>query len=254
LPASDCAKMRTVCSTLTIGLLSVAACAPLVHGVEALPKVEEIKRGIIARASITGGSELQLNYECRKETISEEFNSNGRLANRKVNVGQTHTVPSGVLSANKYSQRNGISLDEELLHRFEFKLLRREVLNRRPALLLQLSPRKEHASVFQFQERVLNRMGGLVWVDEEDYELVKATFRLTEPVSLGPLGAVEKLDFAFERFRAEDGHWLPQRTETYFKGRKFLKPVQTRRHVKYSEYKKLTESSGSSLSHLRHLR
>jgi hypothetical protein len=234
----------------TIALCLAGVIASPAWSMEALPKVEEIKRGIVARAAEVGQIQVLPGYECVKESISEEFNSKGRLASRQVKTGEGQAVPNGVLSANKWTQKNGVSLDEELLQRFEFKLVRRELINERPAFLLRFSARNQPVSVLQFQERVLNRMTGLVWVDEQDYELVKAHFLLSEPVSLGILGAVESLSFAFERFRAEDGNWLPERTETFFKGRKFLTPVQTRKQVRYSGFRKIVQPVEHSLGSL----
>jgi hypothetical protein len=218
--------------------LTILIFPPSARSAESLPSVEEIKRSIVTRAATVGERGALHTYECKKETVSEEFNSNGRLASRQVKVGQSTAVSNGVLSASKWSRKNGFSLDEELLQRFEFQLVRRETINDRSAFMLRFTPRRHSVPVFQFQERVVNRMSGLIWVDEEDHELVKAHLRLSEPVSLGPLGAIETLSFDFERFRAEDGSWLPERTETRFKGRKFLKNLQTRNQVRYSDFKK----------------
>ena len=85
----------------------------------------------------------------------------------------------------------------------------------------------------------MNRAMGTLWIDEQDDQSVKATIGLSESVSFGILGAVDSLNFGFERLHTETGTWLTRWTDTAFKGRKFVIPVQFRKRVDCSNFTRL---------------
>jgi hypothetical protein len=182
-------------------------------------------------------------YVCTKQTVTEQFDSDGKVTERKVNVGETRSAANGNRDANKWTTSNGFSIDKELLSRYEFSILAKETVNGRPAYLLSFVPKQPPPPVHHFQDRLLNRAMGSIWIDDQDYDLVKANICLGQPVSFGILGAVDSFTFAFERARAEDGSWLTRWTETFIKARKFLKFVQTRRRVDWSDFKKANAAS-----------
>jgi hypothetical protein len=187
----------------------------------------------------------QAYYLCTKQTVTEELDSDGHVTDRKVKVGESHLDPKAIKDANKWGSQNGVKLNEDLLRRFQFTVVRRELLNRRSAFVLSFVPKDPPAPVHHFQDRLLNRAMGALWIDQQDYELVKADLCLGEPVSFGILGAVDSLRFSFERIHAQDGAWLTKWTDTFFKGRKFIIPVQFRKRVDCTAFKRLDASDAA---------
>lgn len=208
----------------------------LCRGEEPLPPVEEVIRRFIERSQTNSVVEEQTSYRCTRQTVTEDMDSDGHIKNRKVKIRETQSRASGPGDARKWSTSNGFSLDASLLRRYTFTLAGVETLNERPAYLLKFVPKVPPAPIRRFQDHLLNRVAGTLWIDQQDYELVKAQLRLEEPVSFGIIGAVDTLTFAFERARSNEGGWLTKWTETYVKARKFLTPLQTRKRVEWSDF------------------
>jgi hypothetical protein len=225
---------------LVLALACVWCRVASLQAAEPLPSADEVLRELVRRSQAQGASESQKNcYLCTKQTVTEEWDSSGRVAHRKVKVGESHIEPKAVKDANKWGSQNGVSLNEDLLRRYRFTVSRREMLNGRPTLVLTFVPTTPPAPVQRLQDRLLNRAMGTLWIDEQDSELVRANLCLCESVSFGILGAVDALNFSFERLHAPDGSWLMKWTDTFFKGRKFVIPVQIRKRVDCSDYRRL---------------
>jgi hypothetical protein len=208
---------------------------------EDLPSADIVLRKLSQRARSQRDPEPDGYYLCTKQTVTEEMDPDGRVTNRKVKVGESHSHPGGAADADKWSNKNGFSLDEELLRRYTFTVVDRETINGRCALLLTFIPKDPPAPVRRLQDRLLNRTIGTVWVDESEYELIKANISLSEPVSFGILGAVHSFSFSFERERDAEGKWLTRWTDTVVNARKFLKSIQTRKRVDWTDFKRLTQ-------------
>jgi hypothetical protein len=228
-----------------LGLVLLPACcltsswAAPASPTEPLPTADQVLRELAKRSQNPRLSDSSPCYLCTKRTVTEELDSSGRVTHRKVNVGESHLDPSAVKDANKWGSQNGVKLNEDLLQRFQFTLSHRELLNGRSTLVLTFVPNNPPAPVRQFQDRLLNQAIGTLWIDAEDYELAKANLFLGQPVSFGILGAVQRLTFGFERTRAADGAWLMKWTDTFFKGRKFIIPVQLRKRVDCTDFRRV---------------
>lgn len=228
-----------------LGLVWFAACGPApssatpASATERLPTADQVLRELVKRSRNPRPADSPPCYLCTKQTVTEELDSSGRVTHRKVNVGESHLDPSAVKDANKWGSQNGVKLNEDLLQRFQFTLSHRELLNGRSTFVLTFVPKDPPAPVHQFQDRLLNQARGTLWIDEQDYELAQANLFLGQPVSFGILGAVQKLTFSFERTRAVDGAWLMKWTDTFFKGRKFIIPVQLRKRVDCSDFRRV---------------
>jgi hypothetical protein len=221
-------------------LVSVVGLASLARAADVLPAPEEILRKLVERSESPRQPETQAYYLCTKQTVTEELDHSGRVTSRKVKVGESRSNPNAA-DANKWSSQNGISFDQALFERFKFTVADKEVFNGRPTFRLVFVPKQPAWPVRRFQDRLLNRATGTLWIDEQDSELVKASIGLSESVSFGLLGAVEAVNFSFERARAENGGWLTRWTDTSFKGRKFVIPFQTRKRVECTDFRKVPE-------------
>ncbi len=232
--------MRQLYSTWCVLLFAVltGSVAASATATETLPPVDEVLKALIKRAQSQRTKELDGYYLCTKQTVTEDMDSSGKVTNRKVKVGESRSQVGGASEANKWSSKNGFNLDEELLRRYAFNVERRDVFNNRPVFVMNFVPKTPAPPVRQFQDRLLNRAMGTLWVDETDHELVKASICLGEPVSFGILGSVDVFNFSFERARAEDGIWVTRWTDTYVKARKFIRPFQLRKRVDWTDFKK----------------
>jgi hypothetical protein len=227
-----------------LGCITTAGNAvALSFGSEALPSADFVLRQLVRRSQAQRTGEAQGYYLCTKQTVTEELDSTGQVTHRKVKVGESHIDTRAVKDANKWGSENGVNLNEDLLRRFRFTVTERENLNGRWTYVLTFVPKNPLPPTHRIQDRLLNRAMGTLWIDEKDYELVKASLCLSEPVSFGILGAVDVVTFGFERVRADDGSWLTKWIDTYFKGRKFVIPVQVRRRVDCADFKKLQPQS-----------
>jgi hypothetical protein len=219
----------------SLGLLCFSARAD-----QPLPPVDEVLRRMVERAQARSAPQTASTYICRKKTVTEEMDPSGRVTERKVKVGESRPASNGATDANKWGSQNGVNLGEDLLRRFDFDVVDRQIINRRATLILTFVPKRPAVPAFHLQDFVLNRAMGTIWVDEQQYEVVKADIRLGQPISFGPLGAVNEVSFAFERFFSPDGGWLTRWTETFVKARKLLKPIQMRKRVDCTDFRKLT--------------
>lgn len=203
-----------------------------------LPSAEDVLRHVIQRATRHREFENPSYYLCTKRTLKEEMDAEGNVTQRKERIGANRSQVTGTADADNWSNQNGFQLNEPLLERYHFTVEARETLNGRAALRLRFEPKDPPVPVRQFQDRLLNQTMGTVWVDEKEHELAKAILWLRTPVSFGILGAVEMFQFGFQRWRAEDGNWLTQWTDTHVKARKFIRHIQTHKRVDWSDFKR----------------
>ncbi|MHC1765553.1 MAG: hypothetical protein AB9869_14830 [Verrucomicrobiia bacterium] len=223
----------------TIATFAVACFA---ESVRPLPAARDVVEKLVQRAERAHPTEPKSSedyYLCTRKTVTEEMDPKGKVTNRKVKVRERRRPSSGALDARKWTAENGVTLDAELLRRFEFTVVRRELLNGRPSLVLTFAPQDPSPPTRKLQDYFLNRTVGTVWVDEDEYEVAKADISLGEPVSFGILGAVHAFSFRFERVRTEDGNWLNSWTDTTVKARKFVLPIRTRKRVDWTDFQRL---------------
>lgn len=123
----------------------------------------------------------------------------------------------------------------DLVKRFRFTLVGRELLNGRPTLVADFKPVNDHLPVNSFADKFINKAAGRVWVDEEDYAIAQGRVYLTEPVSVlgGLVGAVWKFTYDFTRARTPEGYWFARSLDWHFEGRE----VVINRIVDYHERK-----------------
>lgn len=143
-------------------------------------------------------------------------------------VSDTHSNVRG-----KAFKKSEFVLNDDLIGRFEFVVAGREVLNGRPALIIDFQPAKKKVPIRNIKDRFINKAAGRVWVDETDYALVKADLHLTERVNVlgGLVGAVWKFTFDFMRERTPDGYWFIRNSNWHLEGRE----VFVHRTVDYRE-------------------
>jgi hypothetical protein len=140
---------------------------------------------------------------------------------------------------------------EELFRMDEIEVAGREILNGRSTILVTFRPRPG----FRPQTKggkVLQKLAGRAWIDEEDRELVRIDAELLDALGVGPGGVFRLQKGArafFERRRVNDEIWLP--AEARFTGAaKVLLFVLGRLDARssYSDYKKFSVSTSAEIS------
>lgn len=141
----------------------------------------------------------------------------------------------------------GLTLTEDLLSRYKYTLRGDETLNGRPAWILDFVPKPELEND-AFFDRLINAMTGTFWVDQEDYEMVKADIHLGQKVAFfgGLAGAIEKLDLQIIQKRLDSALWLTEGLSLDFSGRKLFSPIKFRCLETCSEFRKVPAQHASN--------
>lgn len=139
---------------------------------------------------------------------------------------------------------------EELFQMDEIQVAGRETLDGRSTVLVTFRPRPGYSPRTK-GGRVLQRLAGQAWIDEEEKQLVRIDAELLDALPVGPGGVFRLQKGArafFQRRRVNDEIWLP--AEARFVGvAKVLFFVLGRLDARseYSEYHKFTVSTSAEI-------
>jgi hypothetical protein len=137
----------------------------------------------------------------------------------------TGTDPAGMV------ERREPLVTHALLERYEFTLDQVKQVGDRRLLVLAFEPRQDGVPTRTIQDRILARLGGRVWVDDEEAEVARIEVTLREAFSLGwfgMLGSLQQCELFLERQRMPDGVWIPTRQSLLLIGRRLLAPMRYR--------------------------
>ncbi len=150
------------------------------------------------------------------------------VASDKLVSAMRSNMPRKALKVKNYSI-------PDLVKRFQFTLVGREMLNGRPTLMADFEPISDDLPVKNFADKFINQAAGRVWVDEEDYAVVQAQLHLIQPVNVlgGLAGTVRKLYYGFTRERTPEGYWFARKTHWHLEGRELV----VNRIIDYHEQK-----------------
>lgn len=134
-------------------------------------------------------------------------------------ISDTHSNVHG-----QQLKKSDFLLNEDLLNRFVFTLVGRELLDGRPMLILDFVPANKKLPERNLKDRFINQAAGRVWIDEGDYSVAKAILHLTRRVNVGfgLVGAVWKFDYGFEREQTPDGLWFTHKVDWHLEGREVI--------------------------------
>jgi hypothetical protein len=129
---------------------------------------------------------------------------------------------------------------EDLVRLYEVTLVRREVRNGIPSVLLTFTPRPGVEPRTR-AGRYLRSVSGRAWFSEAECELVHLDATVTEAINYGwgVLGRIDRgASASVDRQRTADGRWLPARYDFAGRGRVLLiKAVQRDATVTFSNYR-----------------
>ena len=241
---------------LTLGLPKASAAT----STEPLPPLDQVLQHVKQVAAMDNVEYHAFNqhYFYTRDRVTEFFDSSGNVKERHEKQSTNSPSPLQVLlqsqpaasktvapgkqaSAAEPPNVHGIALGKkedllnpDIIKRYKFTLAGREIINRRPALILDFKPVSDDLPVFNLKDRFLNSIAGRAWVDESDYVLVKADIHLTQKISVlgGVVGAVSKFNFSFIRERTADGFWFTRDMNWHVEAREATFPqVVTQRET-----------------------
>jgi hypothetical protein len=131
-----------------------------------------------------------------------------------------------------------------ILERYDFRTTGREDLDAWPALVLEFTPRPGRRDLEG--DVVLRSLGGRIWVDEAEKEVVRAEVKNTGDIkfAFGIGATVSGLAFTIDFRKIEDGLWLPARVEATAEARVLLmKGFRGRTTSIFSRYKRFEAAS-----------
>jgi hypothetical protein len=131
------------------------------------------------------------------------------------------------------------SLVREVPKAFDFHLLGEDVVNGRPAYVLQATPHRDYHAQGKYG-KMFSKVEGKLWVDKQDLGWIKVDGRVIQPFSMG-LFLVRMLygsHITMEQTRVGDGIWMPERVEVRAAAKIFfVKSLLIERVLTYSEYR-----------------
>ena len=148
------------------------------------------------------------------------------------------------------NERENRSLIRELPAAFDFQVIGDDVVNGRPAYVLQATPRPGYEPHGKYG-LIFSKVEGRLWVDKLDHGWVKIEGRVTQPFSLGVfLARVQRgSQIAMEQMRLADGIWMPERIDVRASAKLlFVKGLLIQRVLTYSDYR-LAQIDLSAASH-----
>ncbi len=134
-----------------------------------------------------------------------------------------------------------LAFNEELVGKYRFELVGQEPVNGRPAILLTFAPKSKKLPARRSMDRVLNKLAGKIWLDQESYEISRAEAHLREKTKIGwgILGSVKKVEFLLEQSRVDDEVWLPTRLDLYIDARLWFSSLHQRQKVQWGDFRKI---------------
>jgi hypothetical protein len=135
----------------------------------------------------------------------------------------------------------------ELPEAFDFRLTGDEVLDGRGMYVIEAMPRQGYRPR-STTAKMLAHLQGKLWVDKQDYHLVKADVEVIDTISVGLfLVRVSKGSRAtFEQARVNDEVWLPRHLRAYVSARLgLLKVLILEQEITYSECREVQADSAA---------
>jgi len=245
---------------------------------EDLPDAGTVVRALIEQASRFESNRLTGSYVFYRTNITEEFRRDGSVQRREELLlrvtakddakevelvqlnGREPTSRERERELKRFGRRRNETggrdrpdrsrelnafLTPEILNRFVFTVRGREEHEGRPCLVLAFRPGNSGPRSGKVMDRVLDRIGGVLWIDETEHELAKADIQLQEGVSFwgGFLGGLEVLRLQLERTWVPEGRWRDRQVEARFVGRAVTRRIDVRTRDFSSAQEPLRETS-----------
>lgn len=115
--------------------------------------------------------------------------------------------------------------------------------------MLTFKPKQGNLPSETFQEKLLSRMAGTVWVDEADADTARLAVRMVEPISLGWfgwIGSLSRCELSLERQRMPDGVWVNSKMVLLIQCRKLATTLRFRMTEDSRAFKRVERTAAAS--------
>lgn len=269
---------RRASCLLSLSLLTLIAAGLRGQTPASAPSVDAILKKAIARAKWADEQKFEGKYRWTQHSIVEQLDSREQVKKREERLAQVYPVEGEPFArtvqkdgraptakelekeeenqrkfrkqlaekrrkqARKKEDGDDVRFDEELIARFRFDLVGREAVNARAAYVLRFEPKSGDLPVRRKMDRLLNKIAGRLWIDEQDYEIARLDAHLAESVSAwgGLLASVRKFVVRFEQAKVDETAWLPHIVDGYIDGRILIKTLHVRVHQENADFHKAT--------------
>jgi hypothetical protein len=136
-------------------------------------------------------------------------------------------------------EEDTVSLVGEIPKAFDFELMGEEVVNGRPAYVLQATPHPGYQAQGKYG-KMFSKLKGKLWVDKEDFGWIKADGQVIQPFSIGLFLArvLRGSHITMEQTRVDGGIWMPEHVEIRAAAKIFfIKSLLIDRVLAYSDYR-----------------
>lgn len=183
------------------------------------------------------------------EDLAKQDREHERKVARSVKAGEAAEAKRRERLAEREQREQEIV--DEIFRVYNVVIVGRETIEGRSTLLVTFQPRAGIKATGR-PGRILQKFSGRAWVDEEDYQVVRAEAQLHDTLSFG-LGILARLHegatASFRRGKINGEVWLP--TEASFRGsaRLFLvKGLRIDSRSEYSDYKKFNVATATAIT------
>lgn len=269
-------------SAVLVASLTVASLLLLPAAASDLPPASDVLTKAIARARWVDEQKLDAGWASTRRSIEQKLNKEGQVEETTERLSQPVLIQGKVysrlvakngkpLSADdlkKEAERekkfrealakpkkadnkdkkdkdddDDIELNQELIARYHFTVIKREPVGDRAAFMLTFLPKTGvKLPEKKRMDRLLNRLEGRVWIDSENYSLLKVDMHLTEATTLmGGLGSVRSLDFLIEMYQVAPDVFVPREVATTFEGRQLFKSMRVKQRGYFTDYRRVSE-------------
>jgi len=253
---------------LTSGLTPVLPAETLSSGLEVMQKVLE-------RTKWTEEKNPQADYTCNQLSMREKLNGQGVVEERQEKLFEVFYIeglpfrrlvkrngePLSAEEARREQQReqdfrrqvperkqrkaqgpleDQVALNEDLINRYSYELAGQEAIRGRSTYVVTFRPRRDDLPVRRRVDRILNKLAGKVWVDTQDYEIVRLEIHLAGKATMwgGLLATVRKLEGEFEQTPTDDGVWFPLRLQGRLDARVLFSNYRLTQTERWSDFRR----------------
>jgi hypothetical protein len=179
------------------------------------------------------------------DTIEQAVSHNGRppspeqVKKDQELLQKRRTETSQERAARLREEKENRAFIDEVSNAFNFQLLGEQVVDGRPAYILDATPKPGFRTQSKYG-KMFSKVHGKLWVDKQDFGWVKVDANVVAPFSMGLfLARVQPgTHIVFEQTRIAEGIWLPKHIEIKAEAKiLLLKNYQMQEVITYSEYR-----------------
>jgi len=230
---------------------------------------DQIVERLIARSEQTEPSVGDRWHRCRRVTLTEELDHNGKVTRtktRELQVASTNGVETvrpwkggsetaaepddeevdveerkpkgkGRSKAGRKERKESKELGGEVFRQFQYALEGEEVVRGRTNFVLRFSG-KPGLSGGDMGERLIRSFQGRLWIDATDFELSRVDAHLTRSFEVlgGIAASIQKFDFQMERQPIAEGLWETGLMATEIQGRKVFSSIRSRYRMEQDRF------------------